>query len=79
MKGYIVMQRSKTWELQECKDSYQELIDSVESEEIIVSERMKVIAKEIVITSYLNNLKPNLENFKNRVVRENRVMNHSDC
>jgi len=71
------MQRSKTWELQECKDSYQELIDSVESSEIQVSERMKVIAKEIAITSYLNNLKPNLENFKNRVVRENRVMNHN--
>ena len=72
------MQRSKTWELQECKDSYKELIDSVESEEIIVSERMKVIAKEIAITSYLNNLKPNLENFKNRVVRENRIMNHNN-
>ena len=72
------MQRSKTWELQECKDSYQELIDSVESSEIQVSERMKVIAKEIAITSYLNNLKPNLENFKNRVVRENRIMNHDD-
>jgi len=46
--------------------------------DIQVSERMKVIAKEIVITSYLNNLEPNLENFKNRVVRENRIMNH-DC
>ena len=78
MKGYVEMQRQKTWELKECQDSYQELIDSVESEEIIVSERMKVIAKEIVITSYLNNLEPNLENFKNRVVRENRIMNH-DC
>ena len=70
------MQRQKTWELQECKDSYQELIDSVESEEIQVSERMKVITKEIAITSYLNNLKPNLEKFKNRVVRESRIMNH---
>ena len=72
------MQRQKTWELKECQDSYQELIDSVESEEIQVSERMKVIAKEIAITSYLNNLEPNLENFKNRVVRENRIMNHDD-
>ena len=72
------MQRQKTWELQECKDSYQELIKSVESEEITVSERMKVIAKEIAITSYLNNLEPNLENFKNRVVRENRIMNHNN-
>ena len=71
------MQRSKTWELQECKDSYQELINSVESSEIQVSERMKVIAKEIAITSYLNNLKPNLENFKNRVARENKIMNHN--
>ena len=70
------MQRQKTWELQECKDSYQELIESVESIEIKVSERMKIIAKEIVITSFLNNLKPNLENFKNRVIRENRIMNH---
>ena len=70
------MQRSKTWELQECKYSYKELIDSVESEKMTVSERMKVIAKEIAITSHLNNLKPNLENFKNRVVRENRIMNH---
>ncbi|HBP40083.1 TPA: hypothetical protein DD450_04370 [Candidatus Woesebacteria bacterium] len=77
MKGYVEMQRQKTWELKECQDSYQELIDSVESEEIQVSERMKVIAKEIAITSYLNNLEPNLENFKNRVVRENRVMNHN--
>jgi len=76
MKGYVKVQRSKTWELQECKDSYQELIKSVESSEIQVSERMKVIAKEIAITSYLNNLKPNLENFKNRVVRENRIINH---
>ena len=73
------MQRQRTWELQECKDSYQELIKSVESEEITVSERMKVIAKEIAITSHLNNLKPNLENFKNRVVRENRVMNHNNA
>jgi len=70
------MQRQRTWELQECKDSYQELIESVESIEIKVSERMKIIAKEIVITSFLNNLKPNLENFKNRVIRENRIMNH---
>jgi len=70
------MQRQRTWELQECKDLYQELIDSVESEEIIVSERMKVIAKEIAIISYLNNLEPNLENFRNRVVRENKIMNH---
>ena len=70
------MQRQRTWELQECKDSYQELIESVESTEIKVSERMKIIAKEIVITSFLNNLKPNLENFKNRVVRENKIMNH---
>ena len=77
MKGYVEMQRQKTWELKECQDSYQELIDSVESEEIQVSERMKVIAKEIAITSYLNNLEPNLENFNNRVVRENRVMNHN--
>jgi len=30
----LKMQRQKTWELQECKDSYQELIDSVESSEI---------------------------------------------
>jgi len=70
------MQRQRTWELQECKDSYQELIESVESTEIKVSERMKIIAKEIVITSFLNNLKPNLENFKNRVIRENRILNH---
>ena len=77
MKGYVEMQRQPTWELKECQDSYQELIDSVESEEIQVSERMKVIAKEIAITSYLNNLEPNLENFKNRVVRENRVINHN--
>jgi len=41
--------------------------------------KMKVIVKEIAITSYLNNLKPNLENFKNRVIRENRIMNNSDC
>jgi len=71
------MQRSKTWELKECKDSYLELIESVEVMEIPVSERMKVIAKEITITSFLNNLKPNIENFKNRVVRENRIMNRS--
>ena len=71
------MQRQKTWELKECKDSYQELIESVESSEIQVSERMKVIAKEIAITSYLNNLEPNLENFRNRVVGENRIMNHN--
>jgi len=71
------MQRQKTWELQECKDSYTELIESVESLEIKMSERMKIIAKEIVITSFLNNLKPNLENFKNRVMRENRIMNHN--
>ena len=70
------MQRQRTWELQECKDTYQELIESVESIEIKVSERMKIIAKEIVITSFLNNLKPNLENFKNRVIRENRILNH---
>jgi len=76
MKGIVKMQRQKTWELKECKDSYQELIESVEVMEIQVSERMKVIAKEIAITSYLNNLKPNLENFKNRVIRENRIMNH---
>jgi len=73
------MQRSRTWELKECKDSYLELIESVEVMEILVSERMKVIAKEIAITSFLNNLKPNLENFKNRVIRENRIMNNSDC
>ena len=71
------MQRQRTWEIQECKDSYQKLINSVELEEITVSERMKVIAKEIAITSHLNNLEPNLENFKNRVVRENRIMNHN--
>jgi len=64
------MQRQKTWELKECKDSYLELINSVEEMEIPVSERMKVIAKEIAITSFLNNLEPNLENFKNRVIRE---------
>ena len=72
------MQRQRTWELQECKDSYQELIESVESVEIKVSGRMKFIAREITITAFLNNLKPNLENFKNRVVRENRIMNHNN-
>jgi len=70
------MQRQSTWELKECKDSYTELIESVESTEIIVSKRMKVIAKEISITCFIDHIKPNLENFKNRVVRENRIMNY---
>lgn len=70
------MERSRTWEKKECKDSYIELIKHVELMEIKVSKKMKLIAKEISISCFIDHIEPNFENFKNRVVHENKIMNH---
>ena len=71
------MERSRIWEMKECKDSCTELINYVELTEIKVSSRMKTIAKEISITCFIDHIEPNFENFKNRVVHENKIMNHT--
>lgn len=71
------MERSRIWETKECKDSCVNLINYVESTEIQVSKRMKLIAKEISITCFIDHIEPNYENFKNRVVHENKIMNYT--
>jgi len=68
--------REESWSKRECLDLYMELIEYVGFKKIPVSERMKVIARDISITCYLNNIEPNLENFKNRVVRENKLLKY---